>query len=154
MDINKELFKRYKPKKKLEIIEMLTPSELLGIYPSTIHRIVKEVGVLRDKSRDKELRFSNEHRTGNGWNSSIESIGVYKNRLHVNIYIQMDHTDTTIIEEGQVFFRRGEYIGKAFETNRYGDKIPNYCQYSEQDKARCIRVILNQYVHSKYPEES
>lgn len=152
MDINKELFKRNKPKKKLELIEMLTPSELLGIHPGTILRIVKEVGVLRYKSRDRELRLSN--RTGNNWNSSVESIGVYKNRLFINIYIQMDHTDTTIIEEGQVFFRHGEYMGKAFETNRYGDKIPNYCQYSEQDKARCIRAILNQYVHSKYSEES
>lgn len=153
MDINKELFKRYQPKKKLEIIEILTPSELLAIHPDTILRIVKEVGVQRYKSRDKELRLSCEYRTGNGWNSSVESIGIYKNRLLVNIYIQMDHTDTTIIEEGQVFFKCGEYTGKAFETNKYGDRIPNYCRYSEQDKARCIRAILNQYVHSKYSKE-
>lgn len=95
MDINKELFKRNKPKKKLELIEMLTPSELLGIHPGTILRIVKEVGVLRYKSRDRELRLSN--RTGNNWNSSVESIGVYKNRLFINIYIQMDHTEIPLL---------------------------------------------------------
>lgn len=39
-DINIELFKRYQPKKKLEIIEALTEKELLAVKESTVIRIV------------------------------------------------------------------------------------------------------------------
>ena len=41
-NINTELFRRYAPKKKLEIIEKLTDDELLAITPATLIRMVKE----------------------------------------------------------------------------------------------------------------
>lgn len=149
-NINQELFKRYAPKKKIEIINNLNEKELLSTTPETINRIVREVGNRLYKSRDKELRISSNLRTGNGWNSWIESVGTQKNKLYLDIYIQMDHTDATIVEEYNTFFKRGDYQGKAFETNRYGDKEPHYCHYTESDKARVIQSILLQYVHSKY----
>ena len=43
-NINVELFKRYAPKKKLEIINSLSESELLSISYTTILRIIKEAG--------------------------------------------------------------------------------------------------------------
>ena len=43
-NINTELFKKYAPKHKLEIIESLTQEELLAITPKTVTRIVKEAG--------------------------------------------------------------------------------------------------------------
>lgn len=43
-NINVELFKRYAPKKKLEIINSLNSSELSNVTPATITRIVKEAG--------------------------------------------------------------------------------------------------------------
>lgn len=149
-NINQELFKRYAPKKKIEIINNLNEKELLSTTPDTINRIVREVGNRRYKSRDKELRISSNLRTGNGWNSWIESVGTQKNKLYLDIYIQMDHTDATIVEEYNTFIKRGDYTGKAFETNRYGDRVPNYCHYTEADKARMIQSILLQYVHTKY----
>ena len=42
-NINTELFKRYAPKKKLEIIESLSASELLATTPVTLTRTIKEV---------------------------------------------------------------------------------------------------------------
>lgn len=149
-NINQELFKRYAPKKKIEIINNLNEKELLSTTPDTINRIVREVGNRRYKSRDKELRISSNLRTGNGWNSWIESVGTQKNKLYLDIYIQMDHTDATIVEEYNTFFKRGDYQGKAFETNRYRDKEPHYCHYTDSDKARVIQSFLLQYVHTKY----
>lgn len=149
-DINIELFKRYAPKKKQEIVNSLNEKELLSTTPETINRIVREVGNRLYKSRDKELRISSNLRTGNGWNSWIESVGTQKNKLYLDIYIQMDSTDTTIVEDYNTFIKRGDYTGKAFETNRYGDRVPNYCHYTESDKARVIQSILLQYVHTKY----
>ena len=67
--------------------------------------------------------------------------------------MQMDSTDVTYMEEYETFFKRGDYQGKAFETNRYGDKIPNYCRYTETDKARNVRALLYQYVQMKYSKK-
>lgn len=149
-NINIELFKRYAPKKKQEMVNSLNEKELLSTTPETINRIVREVGNRLYKSRDKELRISSNLRVGNGWNSTVESICTYKSRLYLHIYIQMDSTDTTIVEDYNTFIKRGDYTGKAFETNRYGDRVPNYCHYTESDKARVIQSILLQYVHTKY----
>lgn len=149
-DINIELFRRYAPKKKQEIVNSLNEKELLSTTPETINRIVREVGNRLYKSRDKELIISSNLRAGNGWNSTVESICTYKSRLYLHVYIQMDHTDATIVEEYNTFFKRGDYQGKAFETNRYGDKEPHYCHYTDSDKARVIQSILLQYVDTKY----
>ena len=153
-DINIELFKRYAPKKKGDIISSLTPTELFAITEDTIKRIIKEVGNRRYRSREKELRLSSEYATGNSWNSTIETVSLRRNRLYIHLYIQMDSTDTTIIDEWNTFFKRGEYVGKAFETNRYGDKIPNYCRYSEDDKALFMRSLLYQYVQTKQQKKT
>ena len=61
-NINIELFKRYAPKKKGDIISSLTPSELFAITEDTIKRIIKEVGNRRYRSREKELQFSSEYK--------------------------------------------------------------------------------------------
>ena len=153
-NINIELFKRYAPKKKGDIISSLTPTELFAITEDTIKRIIKEVGNRRYRSREKELRLSSEYATGNSWNSAIETVSLRRNRLYIHLYIQMDSTDTTIIDEWNTFFKRGEYVGKAFETNRYGDKIPNYCHYTETDKARFMRSLLYQYVQTKQQKKT
>ena len=51
MNINVEIFKRYSPKKKIEIINKLTPAELSMVEYATLVRVVKEAGYGRDKSR-------------------------------------------------------------------------------------------------------
>ena len=53
ININNELFKRYAPKKKIEIIENLTSSELMATTPATMERIIKEAGRYQYKSVDK-----------------------------------------------------------------------------------------------------
>lgn len=149
-NINIELFKRYKPEKKLEIIESLTLAELLCTTPATITRIVKEVGLNQYKSRNKRLRIHQDRRRGNSWNSIVEGIELLKGKLYIDCYFQMDSTDTNILVPYDDFYRKGEFRGTYYATNRYGDKEPHYFIYDEGSKQRVLRSILTEYVYQKY----
>ena len=152
-NINVELFKRYAPKKKLEIINNLTTAELLAATPETIMRIAKEAGRSIGKSRDKILRINRDRQAGNEWNSTVEGVEFIKENLYLNIYFQTDHTDTNISEKYATFMQGDQYHGKHYTTNRYGDEIPNYFTYDKQDKANVIKSILLEYVHTKYADK-
>ena len=153
VNINQELFKRYAPKKKLKIINNLTTAELLNTTPETIKRIVKEAGKSISKSRDKILRINRDRQAGNYWNSTVEDIEFIKGNLYLNIYFQTDHTDTNISEKYATFMQGDQYHGKHYTTNRYGDEVPNYFTYDRQDKAKVIKSILLEYVHTKYADK-
>ena len=152
-NINQELFKRYSPKKKLGLINGLGQSELLATAPETIKRIAKETGRSIGKSRNKVLRISNDRRSGNNWNSDIEAVEFINGNLYLNIYFQMDNTDTNICEKYLNFFKGEEYHGKHYTTNKYGDTIPHYFIYNREDKAGVIKSILLEYVHTKYADK-
>lgn len=152
-NINQELFKRYSPKKKLGLINELGHSELLATAPETIKRIAKETGRSIGKSRNKVLRISNDRRSGNNWNSDIEAVEFINGNLYLNIYFQMDNTDTNICEKYLNFFKGEEYHGKHYTTNKYGDTIPHYFTYNREDKAGVIKSILLEYVHTKYADK-
>ena len=153
VNINQELFKRYAPKKKLEIINNLTTAELLATTPETIKRIAKEAGRSIGKSRDKVLCIDQERQSGNNWNSSVEAVEYIKGNLYLNIYFQMDSTDTNICVKYEVFFKGDQYTGRHYTTNRYGDSVAHYFSYDRQDKAKVIKSILLEYVHTKYADK-
>ena len=152
-NINVELFKRYAPKKKLELINGLSQSELLVTTPETIKRIVKEAGRSIGKSRDKVLRINQDRQRGNNWNSSVEAVEYIKGNLYLNIYFQMDSTDTNICVRHEVFFKGDQYTGKHYTTNRFGDEVPHYFSYDRQDKVGVIKSILLEYVYTKYADK-
>ena len=151
MNINSFIFTRTAPDKKLEAISNLTESELLSVTSETVKRIVKETGYsIKKYGRDKELVISSDFISGNNGNSTLEAISIIGGCLHVRLYIQLNHTDTYICETFSKFFKHDQYRGKATERNRYGDDIPHYCFYDRDDKARCMRSILLQFVNTKY----
>ena len=151
MNINDFIFSRTSPGKKIEAINNLSETELLSVKRETIERIVKETGhSIKKYGRNKELIINEEFVAGNNWNSTLEAISIIGGCLHVRLYIQLDHTDTYICETFSKFFGHEQYRGKTTETNRYGDKVPHYCFYDENDKARCMRSILLQFVNTKY----
>ena len=152
-NINVELFKRYAPKRKLEIINNLTTAELLATTPETIKRIAKEAGRNIGKSRDKILRVNQNRQAGNDWNSTVEDVEFIKGNLYLNIYFQTDHTDTNISEKYATFMQGDQYHGKHYTTNRNGDEVSNYFTYDRQDKAKVIKSILLEYVHTKYADK-
>ena len=92
-NINVELFKRYAPKKKLEIIDKLNPNELMNVSTATIERIVKEAGTKMYKSRDKRLYISRDRQRGNSWNSTIEAVELISGKLYLDVYYQYENTD-------------------------------------------------------------
>ena len=151
-NINQELFKRYAPKKKLEIINNLTTAELLATTPETLMRIVKEAGTRVGTIRSKVLRISSERRSGNN-NSTVEAVEIHRGKLMLDIYVQMDSTDTNHFEPYSNFSKDGNYTGKVFTTNYYGDSIPHYFTYNREDKAGVIKSILLEYVYTKYADK-
>lgn len=153
ININVEIFKRYVSKKKLEIINNLTTTELLAMKPETIKRIVKEAGRSIGKSRDKVLRINHDRQRGNNWNSTVEAVELIKGNLYLNIYFQTDNTDTNICEKYVTFMQVDEYHGKHYTTNYYGDSIPHYFTYTQKDKARVIKSILLEYLFTKYADK-
>ena len=150
ININEFFFTRTQPKKKLEVIENLSTSELLGISEATICRIIKEVGENFYKSRNKMLRLSRERRTGNRWNSTIESWDLIKGKVWIDFYIQYENTDTNESDTFSNFIRRGEYQGHFLRDDRYGNPQTYYFRYEEADKARAIRALLMEYIQTKY----
>ena len=154
MDINIEIFKRYQPKKKLEIIESLTDKELLNLKESTVIRIVKEVGNFHHQSkRNKLLSINSERRWGNAWNSTFEGVDFYKGELWVELYFQYDNTDMNTSEEWRRFFRQGNYEGQCRRDDRMGNLRTYYFTYNESDKAKYIKSILLEYIYRKYADK-
>lgn len=152
-NINSDLFKRFTPEHKLEMIENLTKQQLLGVSKATILRIIREAGIRRSqKSINKTLWLNS--RPGNSWNSDIESIEmVGRGKLFVDIYLQYSNTDTTYVEYGTKFFRSGEYHGSMEYEDRWGGKQTTYFTYDEDDKAKVYKAILLQYVYNKYKDK-
>lgn len=155
MNINVELFKRYKPAKKLEIIGKLTESELLNVTSSTILRIIKEAGngnSQKARSKFKTLRLIG--RKGNDWNSTVEDIYNWKkDEIYLTVYIQGDDTDTSVSCSWKEFadLRYDSVcLGKLRESfnNGYDHSVP--ANYSKSNRAEVIRDILYTYVHRKY----
>lgn len=89
-NVNTELFRRTAPVKKIEIIKNMTQDELLSISKETILRIVKETGRRVTGSRNYEFYVQPGRRKGNDWNSIIEGIWLYKGKLSIITYIQVD----------------------------------------------------------------
>lgn len=150
MDINKIIFSRTAPSKKVEIIENLTQVELLSLTPATVSKMIKEAGTRLYKSRDKELRISYERRTSNNWNSTVEGVRNYKGNPMLDLCIQYENTDTSTSVSLSDFLNKGDYRGSIVRSDRYGNPRSYYFTYSSADKARFVRQLLLEYLNRKY----
>ena len=153
MDIDKFIFSRTAPSKKVEITENLTQAELLSITPATISKMIKEAGTRLYKSCDKELRISYERRTVNSWNSTVEGVRNYKGNPMLDLYIQYENTDTSTSVSLRDFLNNGDYRGSIVRDDRYGNPRSYYFTYSSADKARFVRQLLLEYLNRKYKDK-
>ena len=153
MEINKLLFSRISPEKKIETIDNLTQAQLLSIASNTIERIIREAGKNKYGSRDREFRLHTEYRTGNSWDSIIESWELTKGKIHIGFYFQLDSTDLSISDTFDKFMARGKYRKAVIEADRHGNPATEYMVYDESDKARAIRSLLKNYIVVKYKEK-
>ena len=152
-NINTEIFKRYKPEKKLEIIENLTVNELLAITTATVTRIIKETGTAPYKSKIKELRIASKRMTGNAWNSWIESFYLVRKNVYISFYLQYENTDTSDLELLTHVLRDGAFIGEVKRHDRYGNDRTYYYTYQPEHKAKAIRALLQEYIYTKYHDK-
>lgn len=152
-DINIELFKRTSPVRKIEIIKNFTQVELSSISKETILRIVKETGRINTGTRNYELYIAPERRCGNNWNSKVEGVWLYKGKLHILMYVQLDNTDSSLTVPFDDFFKKGEFRGTIKRDDRYGNPQTYYYVYDEKDKGEVIRSICLEYVNTKYKEK-
>ena len=150
IDVNTELFKRTAPVRKIGIIENLKQDELLGISKETIIRIVKEIGRRKTDSRNYEFYVTPERRRGNDWNSFIEGLWLYKGKLSLITYIQLDDTDTTVIVPLNDFFKEETFRGSIKTEDFYGNIQTEYFVYGKRAKAEVIRSFCLEYVNTKY----
>ena len=154
MNINDFIFGRTQPKKKIETIEALTNDELMSVSENTVIRIVKEVGRKRYKSRDKELYIDCDRRKGNNWNSTIEGDDLIRGRIHMKINVQYENTETSTSEAFDEFFKKwSNYRCEVRRLDRYGNGRTYYANYNIDDKAKVMKSILLEYVHSKYADK-
>lgn len=149
-NVNIELFKRTAAVNKIEIIKNLTQDELLGISKETILRIVKETGRRKAGSRNYEFYVHPYRRKGNDWNSVIEGIWLYKGKLSVITYVQLDNTDTSLIVPFNDFFKEGTFRGLINGKDFYGNTQTEYFVYGKRAKSEVIRSFCLEYINTKY----
>lgn len=157
MDINKIIFSRTAPKKKLAVINTLSQGDLLSVTYKTILRIIKEAGV--GDSNKTRCKFKTLYLSGatNDWNSKVRNIyNSKKDEVYLSVYIQGDDTDTEVSYKLRDFLdNRYEELclGKLDESfrNGYEHKVP--ANYDRSDRARVIKAILTAYIENKYAEK-
>jgi len=80
----------------------------------------------------------------------IDEVQLIKGKLHLEVYLQFENTDTSTSEEYDEFFRNGNYRGEVRRLDRYGNGRTYYFMYNPSDKASVMKSILLEYVFTKY----
>ena len=140
MDINKVIFSRTAPAKKVEMVNNLTIPELLSINYATILRVVKETGTRQSNSRSKTLRMTRP--VSNDWNAEFEGVNLYRGKLFANIYLQYDSTDTNVSVPFEDFLKKGDFRDSITRPDRYDNPQTHYFTFREIDKAIVLGRLL------------
>lgn len=151
MNINKIIFSRTAPAKKVGIVKNLTIPELLSINYATILRVVKETGTKQSNSRNKIFRMSNP--VSNDWNAEFEGANLYRGKLFADIYLQYDSTDTNVSVPFEDFLKKGDFRGATIRTDRYDNHQTHYFIFREIDKAIVLGRLLMDYLNRKHKDK-
>lgn len=152
MDINKIIFSRTAPAKKVEIVNNLIIPELLSINYATILRVVKETGTKQSNSRNRTFRMGRP--VSNEWNAEFEGVNLYRGKLIADIYLQYYSTDTNVSIPFEDFLKKGDFRGSITRTDRYGNPQTHYFTFREIDKAIVLGRLLMDYLNRKYDVET
>lgn len=151
MNINKIIFSRMAPAKKVGIVKNLTIPELLSINYTTIMRVVKETGAKQSNSRNKTLRMTRP--VSNDWNAEFEGLNLYRGKLFADIYLQYDSTDTNVSVPFEDFLKKGDFRGSTIRTDRYDNPQTHYFTFREIDKAIVLGRLLMDYLNRKIKDK-
>lgn len=151
MNLNVEIFRKYKAERKAAIVFAASQQDLLRVNTDTITRIIKEVGEgssAKARSHDKRLKL--QHKVSNNWNSDIEEVALYHKKLWIGFYLQYDNTDTPTDDSLENFLQPGPYTGSYEYEDRYGHTQTTYFRYNLEQKAAFIKELLLTYINLKY----
>lgn len=151
MNINKIIFTRTAPSKKVGIVKNLTIPELLSINYATIMRVVKETGTKQSNSRNKTFRMTRP--VSNDWNAEFEGVNLYRGKLFADIYLQFDSTDTNVTVPFEDFLKKGDFRGSITRPDRYNNPQTHYFTFREIDKAIVLGRLLMDYLNRKYKDK-
>ncbi|MBD5427304.1 MAG: hypothetical protein HDR38_07140 [Treponema sp.] len=151
MNINKIIFTRTAPSKKVGIVKNLTIPELLSINYATIMRVVKETGTKQSNSRNKTFRMTRP--VSNDWNAEFEGVNLYRGKLLADIYLQYDSTDTNVIVPFEDFLKKGDFRGSITRSDSYNNPQTHYFTFREIDKAIVLGRLLMDYLNRKYKDK-
>ena len=134
-DINTYLFNpNVKGADKAITIKNMTAKEVRQVNATTMFAIVKQC------SSEGDFRVARERRKGNNWNSEVEGLHIYKNRLYIDIYVQNQSTDTSYSEDIGKFFSGSSYLA-------YVGRLGVYVNYSDEKRVEVMRSFLLEYVY-------
>lgn len=151
MNINKIIFSRTAPAKKVGIVKNLTEAELLSINYATILRVLKETGTKQSNSRNKTFRMTRP--VSNDWNAEFEGVNLYRGKLFADIYLQYDSTDTNVSVPFEDFLKKGDFRGSITRPDRYDNPRTHYFTFREIDKAIVLGRLLMDYLNRKYKDK-
>lgn len=151
MNINKSIFSRIAPAKKVEIVKNLTIPELLSINYATILRVVKETGAKQSNSRNKTFRMTRP--VDNNWNAEFEGVNLDRGKLFADIYLQYDSTDTNVSVPFEDFLKKGDFRGSITRPDRHDNPQTHYFTFREIDKAIILGRLLMDYLNRKYKDK-
>lgn len=151
MNINKIIFSRTAPSKKVGIVKNLTIPELLSINYATIMRVVKETGTKQSNSRNKTFRMTRP--VSNDWNAEFEGVNLYRGKLLADIYLQYDSTDTNVIVPFEDFLKKGDFRGSITRSDSCNNPQTHYFTFREIDKAIVLGRLLMDYLNRKYKDK-
>lgn len=151
MNINKIIFSRTAPSKKVGIVKNLTIPELLSINYATILRVVKETGTKQPNSRNKTFRMTRP--VSNDWNAEFEGLNLYRGKLFADICLQYDSTDTNVSIPFEDFLKKGDFRGSITRPDRCDNPRTHYFTFREIDKAIMLGRLLMDYLNRKYKDK-
>ena len=151
MNINKIIFSRTAPAKKVGIIKNLTIPELLSINYATILRVVKESGTKQSNSRNKTFRMTRT--VSNDWNAEFQGLNLFHGKLFADIYLQYDSTDTNVSVPFEDFLKKGDFRDSITRPDRYNNPQTYYFTFREIDKAIVLGRLLMDYLNRKYKDK-
>ena len=124
----------------------------VNCYPSVKKRLsvslrTQAVGFGKPETSGSVLVRNDEQGT---LGTPLDEVQLIKGKLHLEVYLQYENTDTSTSEEYDEFFRNGNYRGEVRRLDRYGNGRTYYFMYNPSDKASVMKSILLEYVFTKY----
>lgn len=145
LDINQDLFKRYRPDKKRDIIELADTKYMLNLSEASIVRMIKETG---SGSRTCKTLTLHKH-VSNSWNAAITSVHHYKNKVFINGYVDGSNTDRNFSVAYNPVRIKGTLESSVEDPTKHGVLTRTFI-FNTSYVVDFLKELCNTYINNKY----